>query len=197
MTPARARITTRPLRKSDWPSINRLFGERGACGGCWCMAWRWPGSEWEKHKGASNQRAFKRLVTSGKARGVLAFADGEPVGWCSIGPRADFKALATKRSLRTDWDEDTWSVTCFFVPRAWRGRGVAGKLLGEAVDLARRCGARRVEGYPVVPSKSFGEKMPGAFAWTGLPQVFERKRFRSLAQVPGKRPIYVRRLSQR
>lgn len=197
MSGARTRITARALQKSDWPVIEKLFGERGACGGCWCMAWRRPGREWEKHRGASNQRAFQRLVTSGTAKGVLAFAGGEPVGWCSIGPRVDFKSLATKRSLLTDWDQDTWSVTCFFVPRDQRGRGVAGKLLGEAVNLARRCGARRIEGYPVVPTKGFGTKIPGAFAWTGLPQIFERKRFRSLAEVPGKRPIYVRRLSQR
>ena len=197
MTPARTRITVRALRRSDWPVIEELFGERGACGGCWCMAWRRPGREWEKHKGASNQRAFQRLVTSGVATGVLALAGAEPVGWCSVGPRADFKSLATKRSLFTDWDEDTWSVTCFFVPRAWRGRGVAGKLLGEAVVLARLGGARRIEGYPVAPTKGFGAKMPGAFVWTGLPQIFERKRFRRLDDAPGKHPIYVRQLLKR
>ena len=167
MPTARIRITTRPLRESDWPSIERLFGEHGACGGCWCMAWRRPGRQWEQHKGASNKRAFKKLVTSGAADGVLAFAGGEPVGWLSIGPRADYRSLETKRSLATDWDEHTWSVTCFFIQRDWRGRGVAGKLLGEAVDLARKRGARRVEGYPVVPTAGFGKKMPGAFAWTG------------------------------
>jgi len=155
------------------------------------MAWRRPGREWEKHKGAGNKRAFKRLVTGGKAHGVLAFAGEEPVGWCSIDPRADYKALETKRSLKTDWDADTWSITCFFIRREWRGQGVGGKLLRAAVELAREQGARRIEGYPVKP---YQDRMPGAFAWTGLPQMFERQRFRSLPDPPGKRPIYVRNL---
>ena len=187
------RLSVRPLEKSDWPAIEALFGERGACGGCWCMAWRRPGREWEKHKGASNKRAFKRLVTGGKAQGILAFAGGEPVGWCSVDRRADYRSLETKRSLKTDWDADTWSVTCFFVRRDWRNRGVAGKLLARAVELAKEQGARRVEGYPVVPTRGLGDKMPGPWAWTGLPQIFERKRFRPLPDPPGKRPIYVRR----
>ena len=155
------------------------------------MAWRRPGREWEKHKGAANKRAFKKLVTSGEAHGVLAFAGDEPVGWCSVDRRADFRSLETKRSLETDWDEDTWSVTCFFVTRGWRGKGVGGKLLAKAVEVARQNGARRLEGYPVNPYTS---RMPSAFAWTGLPQLFERQNFRPLPDPPGKRPIYVRRL---
>jgi GNAT superfamily N-acetyltransferase len=191
---ATPRLIVRPLRKTDWTAIEALFGERGACGGCWCMAWRRPGREWEQHKGASNKRAFTRLVTGGEASGLLAFAGREPVGWCSLDPRADFKSLVTKRSLKTEWDEDTWSVTCFFIRREWRGKGVGGKLLKAAVDLARKKGARRLEGYPVVP---YTAAMPGAFAWTGLPQMFERQRFRPLPDPPGKRPIYVRRFNKK
>lgn len=158
------------------------------------MAWRRPGREWEEHKGAGNKRAFARLVKSGQAHGVLAFAGEEPVGWCSIDARADYKALETKRSLKTDWDADTWSVTCFFIRREWRGQGVGGKLLRAAVELARKQGARRIEGYPVKP---YQDRMPGAFAWTGLPQMFERQRFRPLPDPPGKRPIYVRNLRKK
>ncbi len=190
----RGAVVVRALGADDWPAVVELFGERGACGGCWCMAWRLPTKEWEARKGAGNKRAFKRLVRSGQATGVLAFVDGEPVGWCSVGPRADFRGLETKRSLATDWDQATWSVTCFFLRKDWRGKEVGTKLLERAVKLARECGARRVEGYPVVPTKGFGHKMPGAFAWTGLPQMFERKGFRKLAKTPGKRPIYVKRL---
>ena len=187
-------IVVRPLTRKDWPHLRELFGERGACGGCWCMAWRLPNKEWEARRGEKNRRAFQRLVTSGKAKGVLAFSGGEPVGWCSVGPRAEFQALDTKRSLATEWDENTWSVTCFFLRRDWRDKGVGSRMLEAAVKLARENGARRVEGYPVVPTKGFGGKMPGAFAWTGLPKMFARKGFRKLAKTPGKRPIYVRGL---
>jgi GNAT superfamily N-acetyltransferase len=50
-------------------------------------------------------------------------------------------------------DEDgLWSVTCFVVRVGHRRQGVAAALLRGAVDLARRHGARIVEGYPVDPS---------------------------------------------
>lgn len=186
-----ARPTVRPLEPSDWPALAKLFGERGACGGCWCMCWRRPLGEWERHKGQGNRDAFRRLVRSGRATGVLAFDGEEAVGWCSVAPRADFEALERKRSLATDWDERTWSVTCFFVDREWRGRGLGTKLLAGAVDVARAGGARRLEGYPAKPGK---DGLPPAFAWTGVPRLFERARFRPLPDPPGKRPIYVRNL---
>ena len=193
MSPRAPRVETRSLTEGDWPAVEELFGERGACGGCWCMAWRRPGREWERHRGTSNKRAFKRLVVAGEAHGVIARVGDEVVGWCSLGPRADFRSLETKRSLRTDWDETTWSVTCFFIARGWRGRGIARKLLAEAVVHARRCGARRLEGYPA-PLPASGEPLSATFAWTGVPRLFESQGFRALEDVPGKRPIYVRRL---
>ncbi len=185
------KIEIRELCAEAWPAFEKLFGERGACGGCWCMAWRRRGREWEKHRGAENKRAMKALVTDGLADGVLAFAGGEPVGWCSVGPRADFPSLESKRSLATQWDERTWSITCFFVDKEWRRKGVAQKLLEGAVKLARSRGAHTIEGYPASSGGPHG-KLPSAFAWTGLPQMFERAGFKKLAKTPGKRPILVK-----
>lgn len=192
----RTAASVRPLAKSDWPLVEALFGERGACGGCWCMAWRLEHKAWEQGRGARNRRTLKRLVESGSASGVLAVAGGRAVGWCSAGPRADFHALETKRSLATDWDERTWSVTCFFVDKAWRRKGLGERMLRAAAELAKKRAATRVEGYPAALPKDGGD-LPSAFAWTGLPQVFERAGFRPLADTPGKRPIYVKTLSRR
>jgi GNAT superfamily N-acetyltransferase len=195
MSATRSALVVRPLRKSDWARVEALFGERGACGGCWCMAWRLAKAEWEAGRGAGNRRALKRLVESGAPLGVLALFGGRAVGWCSIGPRADFVALESKRSLATDWDERTWSVTCFFVAKDWRGRGLGPRLLEAAVRLARKHGATGVEGYPAALPKG-GGTLPAAFAWTGLPQVFECCGFSALAETPGKRPIFVKRLAR-
>ena len=157
------------------------------------MAWRLTRKAWELGRGAKNRRALKRLVESGRASGVLAVAGGRAVAWCSAGPRADFVALETKRSLATDWDESTWSVTCFFVDKTWRRRGLGERLLRAAAALARERGATRIEGYPAALPKDGGD-LPAAFAWTGLPQVFERAGFTALAKTPGKHPIYVQEL---
>ena len=181
------------MRASDWPALAELFGPRGGCAGCWCMTWRVERARWEAGRGAGNRRALKKLVERAPPPGTLALAGGRAVGWCSAAPRADFAALASKPSLATAWDARTWSVTCFLVAKDWRRRGLGARLLRAAVALARAHGATRVEGYPAALPQDGGD-LPAVFAWTGLPQVFERCGFARLAETPGKRPIYVRAL---
>ncbi len=186
------RLRIRPLTRADWPQIERLFGPRGACGGCWCMHWRIRGAKaWEAAKGDPNRRAFRRLVERGEVQGVLAFAGDEAVGWCAVGPKAGLEKLAASGVLRTETEREPWAVSCFYIPAAWRGRGVATALLRGAVALARQRGAPLVEGYPVPPRKGL---VPAAFAWTGVPALFERAGFQALPGRAGVRPIYVRRL---
>lgn len=161
------------------------------------MTWRIPhgGKLWEQNKGEPNRRAFRALVRAGRVFGALAFADDEPVGWCCVGPRADFPRLRTIKALQTDWDERTWSVTCFFIRSAWRRRGVARRLLAEALRVARARGVRRVEGYPVKP---YGTgPIPAAFAWTGVPRLFECQKFVRITPPGTSRDVYVRTLRGR
>ena len=183
------RLSVRALGPGDWPAIEELFGERGACGGCWCMYWRVRGGKaWDAAKGAPNKRAFRSLVHAGSVSGVLAFDGERPVGWCNIGPRGDYERLQHSRVLRSP-EERAWAVTCFYIPAPARGRGVAGALLRGAVDLARRSGAPALEGYPVVPREG---NVPAAFAWTGVPAIFERNGFRDVTPEGASRPIYRR-----
>lgn len=185
-------LAIRPLEPEDWPHIARLFGANGACGGCWCMWWRVPrgGKLWEEAKGRKNRDAFRRLVQAGKVHGVLAFARDEPVGWCSFGPRQDFPRLETVKALRHESGAGTWAVVCFYIPARWRGRGVAGRLLAAATERAFALGARALEGYPVVP-KEDTKPVPAAFAWTGVPPLFERAGYEELERPGATRPIYV------
>ncbi len=156
------------------------------------MYWRLPrgGKLWEECKGAKNKRSFKKLVTSGQAGGCLAFSGSEPVGWCCVGPRSDFPRLERTKALKTDWTERTWSVVCFYIPSPWRHRGVATALLQEAVKLARTNGAKELEAYPVRPYKGTGTDIPAAFAWTGVPQLFEKHKFRNVTPRGNSRDIY-------
>jgi len=185
-----AAIITRPLEPKDWPLIERLFGDNGACGGCWCMYWRAPstGKYWEEHKGARNRVDFEALVRSGRATGILAFDAATPIGWCSIAPRNDFAYLARARKIPPAISDKTWSITCFFIDRSSRNSGVASKLVTAAVDYARGRNATYVESYPVTP-KSAGTKIPDAFAHTGLPSLFEAAGFTAVASA-GARIVY-------
>jgi GNAT superfamily N-acetyltransferase len=188
-------LKCRKLTRRDWPRIEKLFGPRGACGGCWCMLWRFDGprSRWQKALGAANKRAFKRLVEAGRVRGCLAFSGREPVGWVSVGPKREFAYFKRSRSIAPSDDPRDWCVSCFYVPAAWRGKGVASALLAAAVDLAVRSKARSIEGYPLVPREP-GELAPAAFAWTGVPALFERCAFERAKNPIAKKVIYQRRL---
>ncbi len=187
-----ADITVRPLTPDDWPAVTKLFGANGACGGCWCMWWRVPqgGKLWKESQGDKNRDAFRRLIKAGKVHGVLAFADDEPVGWCSFGPKETFPRMRRIRALQHESPEGTWSVVCFYIPARWRGRGVATALLKASTERALALGAKAVEGYPVVP-KGEGGRMPGAFAWTGVPTLFERAGYAEMERDGPVRPVFV------
>jgi GNAT superfamily N-acetyltransferase len=184
--PSPGKLEIWPLSAKRWPDLEKLFGERGACGGCWCMWWRLTRSEYEKNKGKGNRKLFKKIVTSGEMPGLLAYAKGEPIGWCAIAPRETYPVLERSRVLKRIDDQRVWSVVCFFVARPYRGQGVTPRLLETAVAYARRKGARIVEGYPVSPRKG---RMPDAFAWTGLPATFRKVGFVEAARRSETRPI--------
>jgi GNAT superfamily N-acetyltransferase len=155
------------------------------------MWWRIPRSEFERSKGSPNKRAMRRIVASGEVPGILAYHEGRPVGWCSIGPRERFPALERSRILARVDEKPVWSIVCFFVARPERRRGVSLRLLRASVDHARRNGARIVEGYPVEPRS---ERMADAFVWTGTAAAFRKAGFREVARRSETRPIMRRRI---
>lgn len=182
----RLKLTFAPLTPDRWADFERLFGARGACGGCWCMYWRRARKAFVAGKGAGNRAAMKALVKKGVVPGLLAYAGDAPIGWCSIAPREAFPALARSRVLKAVDDKPVWSVSCLFVAKSHRGLGVSVELLRAAARFAAERGGTIVEGYPVEPRT---DRMPDAFAWTGLPSAFRRAGFREHHRGSPTRPI--------
>ena len=150
------------------------------------MLWRIAPRQFKTQKGEGNRSAMKQLVTSGTVPGVLAFDGPEPVGWCALAPRKDYPALERSRVMKPVDDKPCWSVSCLFIRRDYRKKGVATELLKTVVEHAREQGAQILEGYPSEP----GEKnIPPAFAWTGIPKAFERAGFSEVARRSPTRPI--------
>lgn len=185
------RMVVHPLTPDRWPDLVRLFGPRGATGGCWCMWWRETRSEYERKQGAGNRRALKRIVDSGEVPGLLAYAGDRPVGWCALAPRERYPRLERSRVLARVDERLVWSVVCFFVDREFRGAGVSAALLEAATAYARSRGARILEGYPVEPS---GGRMPDVFAWTGAASAFRKAGFAEVVRRSPTRPIMRRAL---
>jgi GNAT superfamily N-acetyltransferase len=184
------KLLVKPLTSERWRDLEQLFGPRGACAGCWCMWWRVPRSAWKAVKGEGNRRALRRLVRSGTVPGLLAYDGSEPVGWIAVEPREAYPRLESSRSLARVDDRPAWSITCFFVARSHRGRGVSRALVEAALRHARRAGARVVEAYPVDSAR------PAAAAsrYTGVPSTFEALGFREVARRSPTRPILRRAL---
>lgn len=180
--------TFHPLTSDRWSDFEKLFGPRGACGGCWCMYWRLPRKQFDEGQGELNRQHIKSLVDSGDIPGILAYEDEEPVGWCSIAPREEFSALARSRILKPVDDQPVWSVVCFYVTRNHRRKGLTVQLLKAAVDFARSNGARIVEGYPVEPK---GGKAPDIFVYTGLLSAFIQAGFSEVLRRSETRPIMI------
>ncbi len=182
------------LTKDRWADFEVLFGERGACGGCWCMWWRLKHSEFEAQKGERNRRAMKAIVESGEVPGLLAYVASRPVGWCSVAPRERYPRLERSRILKRIDDEPVWSVVCFFVDKRFRHRGVSEKLLRAAIDYVKEQGGRIVEGYPVDPKK---DRFPDVFAYHGLTSVFRKAGFVECLRRSDTRPIVRYRIESR
>jgi len=180
------RLQFHPVTRKRWTDFETLFGERGACGGCWCMFWRLTHKEFDSQKGEGNRKAMKAIVQSGKIPGILAFSQDKPLAWCSVAPRDQFSALDRSRILKPVDELPVWSISCFFVEKNYRGKGLSIQMIKAAVDYVKKNGGAVVEAYPVEPKK---DKMPDAFAWTGLASAFIKAGFTECARRSETRPI--------
>jgi GNAT superfamily N-acetyltransferase len=79
-----------------------------------------------------------------------------------------------------------WSITCFFVRRDVRGRGVSGALVKAAVAHVAKLGGKIVEAYPVDALKG---RLPAVSAYTGLAASFRKLGLQEVARNAPGRPI--------
>ena len=136
-TPVRrgaARIV--PVTPERWPDLVALFGEKGACAGCWCMWMRLPLAEFRRGKGAGNRRALRALVAR-RPPGLLAYVNGEPVGWVAAAPREEYVRLGNSRMLAPVEGERVWSAPCFYIHRDQRGTNCSRPLRRSPLAMER------------------------------------------------------------
>ncbi len=182
---APATVSIHPLTPERWPDLEKLFGPSGAYGGCWCMWFRLRRKEFARNSGHQNKQAMRELVDSGEPPGLLAYVQGEPLGWVSLAPRERFAHLEHSRTITRVDDQPVWSIVCFVVDRRSRGRGLMTTLLSAAIDYARQRGARIVEGYPVEPAG----RLSGYSGYTGVASTFRKAGFVEVARASAQRLI--------
>jgi RimJ/RimL family protein N-acetyltransferase len=180
-------VQFKPLTVERWPDLETLFGPRGATGGCWCMYWRLKRSVFEQQKGAGNKEAFRHIVEQNEPPGILAYMANQPVGWCAVGPRESYPVLAGSRNLKRVDEQPVWSIVCFFMAKAYRGRGLTVEMIRAAVAFAGERAAKIVEAYPIEPK---AEQMPAVFAWAGFASAFRQAGFVEVLRRAETRPIF-------
>ena len=177
-------LTIRPLTPDLWPALEDLFGKGGASNGCWCMYWR-IGSEYHERSREKNRRALRRIVNEGPPPGLLAFCDDRAVGWCQLTLRDDLHWLQRARFFERVDDRPVWSISCFYVRRGHRGKGVMSALIAAAVKAARHAGAPALEAYPF--DRAQQDSTSNVF--TGTTSTFRRAGFKTVARRVSSRPI--------
>ena len=187
--------TFKPVTPDRWNDLERLFGPRGACSGCWCMWYRIKRSEWSSNANAGNRSALKQIVDSGGIPGLLAYVDDRPTGWISVAPREEFSSLERSTVLKRVDDKPVWSIVCFFVSKEHRRQGLSLALLEAAVKYAAEHGATLVEGYPV--DRPEGKKFSSVEAFPGSVASFQRAGFSEVARRSPTRSIMRRRVRPR
>jgi len=180
-----------PLTPDRWDDLETLFGERGACGGCWCMWWKLSRAEWTAGKGTKNKNALKKIVESGISPGIIAYDGAQPVGWCALEPRENYPVLTRSRSFTPIDNQPVWSITCFFIKNTHRRKGLSVALLKAAAKYAKKKRAKLLEGYPSVVHK---DNVPGPFIWTGTESAFKKAGFVEVARPSASRRIMRRSL---
>jgi GNAT superfamily N-acetyltransferase len=185
------KLSVLPLTPGRWGDLEVLFGARGCsiARSCWCMAYRVSGDRRTlppgQRRSEVNRGALKALVDGGTPPGLIAYRDGIPVGWVSLGPREDFAKLQRSPVMKPVDDRPVWSILCFVVPPMHRRQGVAHALLRGAIAYARAQGATLLEAYPVDRRGQLGDET----LWFGPKSMFDRAGFKVVARRKPARPV--------
>jgi len=145
---AKSNIETAPISAELWSDFVAVFEPSNGCDGCWCYNHRIPPGKPDV-VGTDARDAMQQLFQAGSAGGILAYCDGVPAGWCAVDQR---EAIPGHDCVNTDNPSD-WSIHCFFVPDAFRGKGVAQALLSAAIGLVEARSGSIVEAYARPPEQ--------------------------------------------
>jgi GNAT superfamily N-acetyltransferase len=165
----------KPLDPQTWPDFAAL-AERsnGVWGGCWCMAFHPEGVG--RGRTAEGNRAAKEMrVREGRAHAALVFDGTECLGWCQFGSPAELPGIKLQKIYGAG-DEPTadWRITCFFIDKSERRRGIAAAALAGALDLIAGLGGGVVESFP---EHAEARRVSPSFLYNGELRMFERLGF--------------------
>jgi GNAT superfamily N-acetyltransferase len=188
-------IEVKPATASRYGDVATMLGPKNPDSSvCWCLSHRLDSKTNRELVGPARGEYVRNLCNRRVAPGVLAYEDGEVVGWAGVAPRAELPFARSRKIPHVD-DLPVWSVWCIRVRPGHRGKGISYALLDGAVAYAQSQGAPAIEGYPV---DNGGRKVDLTMAYVGTRGLFERAGFTKAAEtdsVSGGFPRVVMRLN--
>jgi GNAT superfamily N-acetyltransferase len=171
--------TIKALGPGTWDDFADL-GDRhnGVWNGCWCTWFHTLSAEKDKARTPESNRALKeRLVREGRAHAALVFDGDQAVAWCQYGPPGELPNIKHRKEYEAGLERlPDYRLTCFFVDRRYRRRGVAALALAGALDLIARAGGGVVEAYP--QDLADGRQVSATFLYSCTRSMFEEAGFR-------------------
>ncbi|WP_382305721.1 GNAT family N-acetyltransferase [Herbiconiux sp. UC225_62] len=191
-------ITVVPANLSSPDELDVVFGQRGEPARCRCQWFKFRVSEWggvplEERAARLRSQSGCGHPSAASTSGLVAYLDGEPVGWCAVEPRTAYRRLLR---MRVPWagreedkgDDGVWAVTCFVVRTGFRKRGVSRALAAATPEFARSRGARALEGYPMVVAP--GAEITWGELYVGTVSIFETAGFTEVSAPTPRRRVY-------
>jgi GNAT superfamily N-acetyltransferase len=191
-------LTIIPASQASWDDIATIFGTSDYPSRCQCQRFKVQGWIWGRGTTVEQRAAMLREQTrcgepdADTTSGLVAYLDGEPVGWVAVEPRTHYPKLRTTRIPWTGRDEDkdddqVWAVTGFTVRKGFRGRGITYALAQAAVGFARERGARALEAYSMITQP--GKEITWGELHVGARQVFEEAGFKEVTHPTVRRVV--------
>jgi GNAT superfamily N-acetyltransferase len=181
-------LNVRSLALGDLPELDRLFSSDKSAKSCWCMWFVISVKEYHQGGSPANAAKFKTLAASSDhPLGLIAYLDGQPVGWTAAGPRSRYARAVrtpTMKAIDQSENDNVWLVPCFFIRPDMRGQGIARSLLESAVALAKKSHASAIEGFPTA-----GSKRSSADRQVATEQLFESCDFRAISRPSSNRVV--------
>lgn len=175
-------LAIRPLTPDLWPALENLFEDSAVTSRCWCMYGRL-GSAYRKRPSEENKAALCAIVERGPPPGLLAFDGDLAVGWCQLTPRGAVPALDREWRIRRVDDLPVWALSCLYVRKGFRRRGITARLIAAALAAAKEAGAPALEAYP------FDAELSPSASGCGYASTFARAGFKVVARRVPARPI--------
>ena len=178
-------ITIVPANEASREDLHAIFGVRGYPAYCQCQRFKIGPSGWTEPTTAERMQRLEQETHCGypsasRTSGLVAYLDGEPVGWCAVEPRSNYPRLPPQRVQlakrgEDPADESVWAVTCFVTRAGYRRRGITRVLARATVDFARERGARALEAYPMITEP--GQEITWGETHVGTRSIFEAAGF--------------------